>query len=104
LFALGASMAGYQIAGAIAESLTMAGFKLFVHPAVVWLLGRYVFDLEPVVLAVATLMAAVPIGANVFIMAHNYEVYLARATSAVVISALLSVVTLAVLVPILVAG
>jgi predicted permease len=102
LFALGASMAGYKIAGAIAESLTMAGFKLFVHPTVVWLLGRYVFDLEPVVLAVATLTAAVPIGANVFIMAHNYEVYLARATSAVVISAAVSVLTLAMLLPLLV--
>ena len=102
LFALGASMAGYKIVGAIAESLTMAGFKLFVHPTVVWLLGRYIFDLEPVVLAVATLTAAVPIGANVFIMAHNYEVYLARATSAVVISAAVSVLTLAMLLPLLV--
>ncbi|MDA1090793.1 MAG: AEC family transporter [Proteobacteria bacterium] len=102
LFALGASLAGYRIAGALAESLTMVGFKLFVHPAAVWLLGRYVFDLDPVVLAAATIMAAVPIGANVFIIAHKYEVYLARVTSAVVISAAVSVVTLAVLLPLLV--
>jgi len=104
LFALGASLAGYRIAGAIAESLTMVVFKLFVHPAAVWLLGRYVFDLEPVALAVATLMAAVPIGANVFNMAHHYEVYLARATSAVVISSALSMLTLAVLLTVLVPG
>ncbi len=102
LFALGASLAGYRIAGAIAESLTMTGFKLVVHPALVWLLGRYVFDLDPMVLAIATLTAAVPIGANVFIMAHHYDVYLARATSAAVISAAVSVVTLAVLLPLLV--
>jgi hypothetical protein len=96
LFALGASMAGYRIAGALSESLTMVGFKLFVHPALVWLLGRYVFDLPPLYLAVATITAALPVGANVFVLAHKYEVYLARATSALVISAVLSVVTLAV--------
>lgn len=97
LFALGASMAGYRIAGALSESLTMVGFKLLLHPALVWLLGRYVFDLQPLYLAVATITAAVPIGANVFVLAHKYRVYLARATSAMVISAVLSVVTLAVL-------
>jgi predicted permease len=96
LFALGASMAGYRIAGALSESLTMVGFKLFVHPALVWLLGRYVFDLQPLHLAVVTITAAVPVGANVFVLAHKYGVYLARATSALVISAALSVVTLAV--------
>ena len=102
LFALGASMAGYRIAGALSESLTMVGFKLFVHPAAVWMLGRYVFNLEPLILAVATITAAVPIGANVFIMAHKYEIYLARVTSAVVISAALSMLTLAVALTVLV--
>jgi predicted permease len=67
-------------------------------------LGRYVFDLGPLILAVPTITAAVPIGANVFIMAHKYEFYLARVTSAVVISAALSVVTLAVALTILVPG
>lgn len=102
LFALGATLAGFRIAGSIAESLTMSGFKLLVHPALVWLLGRHVFDLEPMVLAVATLTAAVPVGANVFIMAQNYEVYIARATSAVTISTALSLVTLGVALTILV--
>ena len=102
LFALGASMAGYRIAGALSESLTMVGFKLFVHPAAVWMLGRYVFNLEPLILAVATITAAVPIGANVYIMAHKYEIYLARVTSAVVISAALSMLTLAVALTVLV--
>ncbi len=102
LFALGASLAGYRIAGSLSESLTMVTFKLFVHPAAVWMLGRYVFDLEPLFLAVATITAAVPIGANVFTMAHKHGVFLARVTSAVVISAVLSVVTLAVLLPFLV--
>lgn len=104
LFALGASLAGYRIAGSLSESMTMVGFKLFVHPAAVWLLGRYIFDLEPLFLAVATITAAIPIGANVFTMAHKHGVYLARVTSAVVISAILSVLTLAVALTVLVPG
>lgn len=97
LFALGASMAGYRIAGVLSESLTITAFKLIVHPLMVWLLGRYVFDLQPLYLAVATITAAVPVGANVFVIAHKYGVYLARATSAMVLSAVFSVLTLAVL-------
>ncbi len=45
-------------------------------------------------LAVATLTAAMPIGATVFILAHRYQVYLARATSALMISMVVSAVTL----------
>ena len=63
-----------------------------------------VFDVDRALSAVATITAAVPIGANVFIMAHKYEVYLARVTSAVVISAALSVLTLAVALTVLVPG
>jgi hypothetical protein len=96
LFALGASMAGYRIAGVLSESLFMTALKLVVHPLVVWLLGKYVFDLDPLYLAVATITAAVSIGANVFVIAHKYGVYLARTTSAIVISAVISVLTLAV--------
>lgn len=96
LFALGASMAGYRLGGDLGESATMVVFKLILHPAAVWLLGRYVFDLEPLYLAVATIVAAAPVGANVFVLAHRYQVYLARVTSALMISVVLSVATLTV--------
>lgn len=94
LFALGASMASYRLGGHLRESVLMVLFKLIVHPAAVWLVGRYVFDLEPLYLAVATVTAAAPIGANVFVLAHRYQVYLARVTSALMISVVVSVMTL----------
>ena len=98
LFALGASLAGYRIAGSLRETFTLIGFKLLVHPVAVWLLGRYVFDLAPLWLAVATITAALPVGANVFVLARRYDVYVQRATSATLISTALSVVSLAVLI------
>lgn len=104
LFALGASMAGYRLSGRLSESAMMVLFKLILHPLVVWLLGRYVLDLQPLYLAVATITAAAPIGANVFVLAHRYQVYLARATSALMISVVLSVVTLTVVLAIFVPG
>ena len=98
LFALGASLAGYRIAGSLRETFTLIGFKLLVHPVAVWLLGRYVFDLAPLWLAVATITAALPVGANVFVLAQRYDVYVQRSTSATLISTALSVISLAVLI------
>ncbi len=45
LFAIGASMASYRLGGQLSESATMVLFKLILHPATVWVLGRYVFEL-----------------------------------------------------------
>ena len=39
----------------------------------VWLLGRYVFPLDPLWLMVATLNAALPAGANVYLIAQLYR-------------------------------
>ncbi len=97
LFALGASLSDRRIAGNVGESLAMVGFKLVVHPAIVWLLAVYVFSLDPLWVAVATVTAALPIGANVFIVAQKYDRYVARTTSATLISTALSMVTVAVL-------
>jgi hypothetical protein len=57
-------------------------------------LAWYVFELPPLAATVAVITAAIPSGANVFIMARQYDIYLGRAASAVLISTALSVVTL----------
>ena len=46
----------------------------------------------------ATLTAALPSGVNVFVIARQYDVYLARASAVILISTGLSVATLAALV------
>ena len=97
LFALGASLIEFKVAGNLAESLMATAFKLIGLPLLVWLLSVYVFELEPLWTVVATLTAALPTGANVFILAQKYDIYLQRAASTVVISTALSVVTLSIL-------
>jgi malonate transporter len=69
-------------------------FKLAVLPLMVWLAGRYLFTLDPLWLTVATLNAALPAGANVYMVAQLYRTGVGLATNAVVISTVASVFTL----------
>lgn len=97
LFALGASLAGFRIGGDLRETSYIVVAKLVAHPALVWLFARYVFGLEAIEVAVATMLAALPTGANVFILAQRYEVYIARAATAVLVSTVLAVPSAALL-------
>lgn len=101
LFALGASLTAFKISGDLKETLAIVVMKLLVHPALMAVFALYVFELPPLAAAVAILTAACPSGANVFIMARHYNLYLGRSASAVLISTAVSVVTLSLLLAIL---
>ena len=81
----------------------MVGLKLVLQPIVVWLLAK-LFRLEALDVAVVTLAAALPIGMNAFITAQRYQIYVARSASAVVVSNVLSVLTLAAVLAIFTGG
>lgn len=98
LFAMGAALAGYRLAGAMRDAVLTAGVKLVLHPVLVWLMATVVLDLPPLQVAVATTAAALPIGVNVFILAQTYETYTARASSAIVLSTAASIISLGLLV------
>jgi len=102
LFALGASLTTYKIAGNINESISIVVLKLFLHPFLVWVLAYYVFNLNPVWVAIATITAALPTGANVFIYSRGFGIYVARATSATLISTGLSIFSIGALLSLLV--
>ncbi|MGE0253906.1 MAG: AEC family transporter [Alphaproteobacteria bacterium] len=101
LFALGAALARQPVGARRlrehADTAVMIAAKLVLHPVVVWLLAGPVFGLDPLSVAVATTMAALPVGATVFVLAQGYGVYVARATTAVVVSTALAALTTAVL-------
>ena len=101
LFSLGATIAGFHIAGNLRESLAVVAIKLAVLPLLVWLLATRVFHLSPLDTAVATVCAALPTGANAFILAQRYDLYVARAASSVLISTAISILTLGALLAVL---
>ncbi|MDI1283445.1 MAG: AEC family transporter [Reyranella sp.] len=94
LIMVGASLAHVGLRGHWQSAAVASAFKLLALPVLVWLLGRYLFELDPLWLTVATLNAALPAGANVYLVAQMYGIGVARATNAVVISTAASVFTL----------
>lgn len=74
--------------------IAMSAFKLVLHPLLVWVLAGPVLGLHPLSVGVATLVAALPVGTNVFILASRYGLDQARISTAIVLSTALGLITL----------
>jgi malonate transporter len=101
LFALGATLASFPISTGISEVSYMTFFKLLIHPAAIWFATTRLFDVDPLWATVAILGAALPVAANVFIVAKQYDTYVERVSSAILVSTAVSVVTVSTLLTIL---
>lgn len=97
LFALGANLATFRLAGSVREALVLSGLKILLQPGLVWLLGSHVFALRPLSLTVAVTVAALPTGINAYLFAARYGAAVPASTSTILISTLISVVTLGLL-------
>lgn len=93
LFALGASLVGLTVTDLLGRTLFMTLVKLLVLPAVVFVSGRYIFDLPPLTLAVAVTTASMPSGMNAFLFAQRYETHVARTASSTMLTTLFSALT-----------
>jgi hypothetical protein len=71
----------------------LVGLKLVVHPVLAWLLARFVFDLPPLLLHTAVLMAALPTGTGPFMLAEFYRREAEVTARVVLVSTILSVLT-----------
>ena len=83
LFALGASLSLRRIAGSLGPAGTMVAFKLFLHPL-----------LDPLWRNAGVIFAACPVGLNVYVFAQHYDVAIETASSAILLSSALAVVTI----------
>jgi malonate transporter len=97
LFALGATLAGRRVAGGAAEVSYLTLMKLVVHPAALFLTTTLLFDVDPLWATAALLGAALPIAANVFIVARQYDVYVGRTSSAILVSTAVSMISVSAL-------
>ncbi len=96
LFAMGMSLYGFSVTAGAREIGWVTMIKLILHPAITWLVGRYVFGLQGFWLESAVILAALPAGALIFVVAQRYNVYVQRAAASVVVTTAMSVVTLAI--------
>jgi len=97
LFALGLSLVGSSILGDLAEICWQTVLKLVVQPLLVFLCVTYVFAVDPFWAQSAIILAALPTGSSVFVVAQQYEVAVRRTSAIVALSTAASVVTLTVL-------
>ncbi len=101
LFALGASLSVHEIArgwrGPLGAAGLMTACKLLLHPALAWVMAVPVLSLDPFFATAAVIIAAIPVGANVYIFAQHYDVAAIEASSAVFMSTALSMITIPIL-------
>ncbi|MGV8997954.1 MAG: AEC family transporter [Parvibaculaceae bacterium] len=97
LFVLGGTLTRHHLASAIGTASMTVGFKLIAHPALVFVLSHYVFHLEPLWVAVATVLAGMPTGIYSSILANRYQAAAGASSSAVVLATGLSLVTITIL-------
>ncbi len=103
LFALGATLASRSLSTGLGEVSYMTSFKLFVHPSAMWLTTQ-LFDVAPLWAAIAVLGASLPVAANVFILARQYDTYVDRISSAILLSTVVSIVTVSTLLAVIDSG
>jgi hypothetical protein len=96
LFCLGASLPRPQGRSALKEISLAAGLKLLVMPATVGICA-HLAGVHGVAFAVSVIAAAMPTGANAFLLARRFETTMEASASAVVISTALSLFTLSLL-------
>ena len=94
LFALGLFLVGQPLGDAAAGTTISVVLKLGVHPSVTWLIATRIFHLGGAHAAMAVIMAALPAGANVFVLAQRYGIAVPAASATIVVSTGLSVFTL----------
>ena len=97
LFAMGASLAGYRIRGALGLALGLVLLKTVLQPLVVWLLVDYVFEIASPWSDTAILLAAMPTGVNAYLFAVRYRTGEAEAATAIVLSTAACLVTVSVI-------
>jgi hypothetical protein len=90
LFALGASLTRFKLGGDLRQVAAIGLVKLALLPALVFVSARYVFALEPLPVAVATISAAMPTGVNAFVLAMRYDTLIARIAAALVVTTALA--------------
>ncbi|MFK8252700.1 AEC family transporter [Ancylobacter terrae] len=95
LVSLGLALHRYPIRGDFAPSAMLAGLKLCIHPALVFLLVQ-VLPMPKVWGQVAVAFAAMPCGVNAYLLAQRHKAGVAATASAVSLSTVVSLFTVTV--------
>ena len=97
LFSIGLFLVGKSLRRNTLEVSWIVILKLFIHPTVTWVLAFHVLEVDVMWATICVVMAALPTGANIFILARRYDLYLDRTSAVILISTIASLLTLSIL-------
>ncbi|MFO1323897.1 MAG: AEC family transporter [Burkholderiales bacterium] len=92
LIVLGMGLAEYGTREGLRESLALGAFKLFALPLAVWLIAR-ALGLPVVETQAVVVMASLPVGANVYLMARQFGALEGPVAASLVLTTAISAVT-----------
>ncbi|WP_306027440.1 AEC family transporter [Stappia sp. MMSF_3263] len=104
LFAMGVTVALQPLGRTPLELPVILAVKLVAHPLIVLVLLNWVGGFDPAWVATAVLMACLPPAANVFVIAQQYQVYIQRASSAILLGTIASTITVSVFIYLITEG
>ncbi len=93
LFAIGLFVSGQSLRDGLGAAGPLTLVKLIVHPLLTWLLIAVAIEMEPLWATVTILMSALPTGANCFVLAQRYRLFVAPTSATILLSTVLSVIT-----------
>lgn len=93
LFALGVTVALRPLKKVPSELPVLIGAKLILHPIVMLVFVSLIGGFEPLWVHTAVLMAALPPAATIYVIAVQYQTYVLRGSSAILIGTAASVFT-----------
>ena len=93
LFAMGLFLVGQSIRRGAGEVVWVSALKLILHPLATWWLASEVLSMDPLYVAAAVIMAALPTGSLIFVIGERYGVFIQRAAAIILVSTVASVPT-----------
>ena len=94
LMVLGMGLTRYGIKGNIGPAFLTSFLKLLIMPAMVLVLGAFVFELPPIFTAALVITAAAPCGVNSYLFAQHFGTGQALSSNSISISTPLSIFTM----------
>lgn len=94
LVLLGASLAQFDLRAGFVTAAALTAVKCALFPLLVWGAGTWLLRLEPLPLTVATVAAALPTGANVYLFAQRYQRQVGEVSATIALATLVASLTL----------
>ena len=82
------------MSGSLGASSAICMMKTVIFPVGVWLVLRFVLELDSLWLSVAVVLAALPVGINTYLFSERYSTGVPLAAASTVVSTAVSMITI----------